>query len=163
MCKLSKFMRKFYTQMQGNALFSGKIYTAGKKFTQPPKPDFKSVFTGNGCCTILLLKWIVVAKLHSEIHNFQTSGAVTVTVTVIAMVREFTDDQLSFATQRKLQGAKLATIQEEYEYWWPRMLMKSQLPRPITRGVGVLKPFPLLVVFWGVLRTPYWAGTSGHF
>ena len=121
MCKLSKFMRKFYTQMQGNALFSGKIYTAGKKFTQPPKPDFKSVFTGNGCCTILLLKWIVVAKLHSEIHNFQTSGAVTVTVTVIAMVREVTDDQLSFATQRKLpswpQSRRNTSIGGQECYW----------------------------------------------
>ena len=58
------------------------------------------------------------------------------------------------------------------------LLMKSQLPRSITREVRVLKPFPFLVdlgegqlwyfnffsflvVFWRgpVLRIPYWAAT----
>ena len=60
------------------------------------------------------------------------------------------------------------------------LLMKSQLPRSITRGVGLLELFPwsfwgeeqfrtvlvpllfsFLVVFWGgtVLRFPYRAGT----
>ena len=148
--------------MQGDALLSGKIYTAGKKLHNL-RNQISSLCSLAMDVVHFLLIWIVVARLHSEIHNFQKSGAVTVTVTVKAMVRKFTDDQLSFATQRKLQGAKLVTIQEEYEYWWPRMLMKSQLPRPITRGVGVLKPFPILVVFWGVLRTSYRAGTSGHF
>ena len=38
-CQLTKYMSKFHicTQiLQGNALFSGKIYTAGKFLTQPP-------------------------------------------------------------------------------------------------------------------------------
>ena len=35
------------------------------------------------------------------------------------MVREFSDDQRSFCTQRKLQGATLAQIHQEYEHWWP--------------------------------------------
>ena len=38
-CKLTKYMSKFhiYTQiLQGNALFSGKIYTAGNVFTRRP-------------------------------------------------------------------------------------------------------------------------------
>ena len=35
------------------------------------------------------------------------------------MVREFSDDQRSFCTKRKLQGAKLAQIHQEYEHWWP--------------------------------------------
>ena len=38
-CKLTKCMNKFHIHMQilqGNALFSGKIYTTGKKFTRPP-------------------------------------------------------------------------------------------------------------------------------
>ena len=35
------------------------------------------------------------------------------------MVREFTDDQRGFCTQRKLQGATLAQIHQEYEHWWP--------------------------------------------
>ena len=50
MCKLIKFMRKFYTSTQilhGNALFSGRIYTSGNFFTRPPVvtvvTNFKSV------------------------------------------------------------------------------------------------------------------------
>ena len=35
------------------------------------------------------------------------------------MVKEFSDDQRSFCTQRKLQGATLARIHQEYEHWWP--------------------------------------------
>ena len=35
------------------------------------------------------------------------------------MVREFSVDQRSFCTQRKLQGATLAQIHQEYEHWWP--------------------------------------------
>lgn len=36
------------------------------------------------------------------------------------MVREWTDDQRKFLVKRKLQGATLAVIQQEYDYWWPR-------------------------------------------
>ena len=47
MCKLIKFMRKFYISTQilhGNALFSGRIYTSGIFFTRPPVvTSFKSV------------------------------------------------------------------------------------------------------------------------
>ena len=50
MCKLIKFMRKFYicTQiLHGNALFSGRIYTSGNFFTRLPVvtvvSSFKSV------------------------------------------------------------------------------------------------------------------------
>ena len=50
MCKLIKFMRKFYISTQilhGNALFSGRIYTSGIFFTRPPVvtvvTNFKSV------------------------------------------------------------------------------------------------------------------------
>ena len=50
MCKPTKYLSKFhiFTQiLQGNTLFSGKIYTAGKKFTRPlvatVVTNFKSV------------------------------------------------------------------------------------------------------------------------
>ena len=35
------------------------------------------------------------------------------------MVREFSMDQRKFLLKRKLQGATLAVIQQEYAYWWP--------------------------------------------
>ena len=36
-----------------------------------------------------------------------------------AMVREWSVDQRKFLLKRKLQGATLAVIQQEYAYWWP--------------------------------------------
>ena len=35
------------------------------------------------------------------------------------MVREYTMEQQIFLVQRKLAGATLAVIQQEYAYWWP--------------------------------------------
>ena len=35
------------------------------------------------------------------------------------MVREWNVDQRKFLVKRKLQGATLAVIQQEYAYWWP--------------------------------------------
>ena len=36
-----------------------------------------------------------------------------------AMVREWSVDQRKFLLKRKLQGATLAVIQQDYAYWWP--------------------------------------------
>ena len=46
------------------------------------------------------------------------------------MVREFSDDQRGFCTQRKLQGATLALIHQEYEHWWPRPTLGILNPPP---------------------------------
>ena len=46
------------------------------------------------------------------------------------MVREFSDDQRSFCTQRKLQGATLAQIHQEYEHWWPMQTWGIVNPPP---------------------------------
>lgn len=35
------------------------------------------------------------------------------------MVREYTVDQRKFLVKRRVAGATLAVIQQEYAYWWP--------------------------------------------
>ena len=35
------------------------------------------------------------------------------------MVREYTLDQRKFLVKRRMAGATLAVIQQEYAYWWP--------------------------------------------
>ena len=35
------------------------------------------------------------------------------------MVREYTLEQRKFLVKRRLEGATLAVIQQEYAYWWP--------------------------------------------
>jgi len=63
------------------------------------------------------------------------------------MVREWNVDQRKFLVKRKLQGATLAVIQQEYAYWWP----------PNTwHIVNAPAPIHLIIVYRGQYSIVYW-------